>query len=83
MGQGALEGGFRLPLQDEAGRGPFRGWYLAAGGKVFVAGHSVGAVLTCLAAMMPSPYRAAAALDGYVDMETWAAHSPAAGRPRD
>jgi dipeptidyl aminopeptidase/acylaminoacyl peptidase len=44
--------------------------------NIFVAGHSVGAVLTCLAAMMPSPYRAAAALDGYVDMADWAAHCP-------
>jgi dipeptidyl aminopeptidase/acylaminoacyl peptidase len=43
--------------------------------NVFVAGHSVGAVLTCLAAMMPSPYRAAAALDGYVDMASWVAFS--------
>ena len=46
------------------------------GDNVFVAGHSVGAVLTCLAAMLPSPYKAAAAYDGYVDMKTWAAHSP-------
>src|SRR5262249_48901879 len=51
--------------------------------NVFVAGHSVGAVLTCLTAMMPSPYKAAAALDGYVDMETWAAQSPAAQVPYD
>ncbi len=39
--------------------------------KVFVAGHSVGAVLTVLAAMMPSPYKSAAALDGFLDMEAW------------
>ena len=38
------------------------------GKNVFVAGHSVGGVLTCLTAMLPSPYKAAAALDGYVDM---------------
>src|SRR5262249_44197664 len=37
----------------------------------------------CLTAMMPSPYKAAAALDGYVDMETWAAQSPAAQVPYD
>jgi dipeptidyl aminopeptidase/acylaminoacyl peptidase len=43
--------------------------------NVFVAGHSVGAVLTCLVAMMPSPYKAAADLDGSVDMESWAAES--------
>jgi dipeptidyl aminopeptidase/acylaminoacyl peptidase len=51
------------------------------GNNVFVAGHSVGAVLTCLAAMMLSPYKAAAALDGYVDMESWAAESPQAYVP--
>jgi dipeptidyl aminopeptidase/acylaminoacyl peptidase len=51
--------------------------------KVFVAGHSVGGVLTCLVAMLPSPYRAAAALDGYVDMATWAARSPQAYVPYD
>jgi dienelactone hydrolase len=43
--------------------------------RVFVAGHSSGAVLTCLAAMLPSPYKAAAAYDGYLDMETWAENS--------
>jgi dipeptidyl aminopeptidase/acylaminoacyl peptidase len=43
--------------------------------KVFVAGHSVGGVLTCLVSMVPSPYCAAAALDGYVDMESWASIS--------
>src|SRR5262249_28859121 len=43
--------------------------------RVFVAGHSVGGVLTCLVAMLPSPYKAAAAFDGYVDMESWAAGS--------
>jgi dipeptidyl aminopeptidase/acylaminoacyl peptidase len=53
------------------------------GGNVFVAGHSVGAVLTCLVAMLPSPYKAAAALDGYVDMEAWAAGSPGAHVPYD
>jgi dipeptidyl aminopeptidase/acylaminoacyl peptidase len=53
------------------------------GTKVFVAGHSVGGVLTCLVAMLPSPYKAAAALDGYVDMETWAADSPDAHVPYD
>lgn len=51
--------------------------------RVFVAGHSVGGVLTCLVAMMPSPYKEAAALDGYVDMETWAARSPQAHVPYD
>jgi dipeptidyl aminopeptidase/acylaminoacyl peptidase len=53
------------------------------GGNVFVAGHSVGGVLTCLVAMLPSPYKAAAAFDGYVDMESWAAGSPAARVPYD
>lgn len=51
--------------------------------NVFVAGHSVGGVLTCLVAMLPSPYKAASALDGYVDMEDWAAGSPAAHVPYD
>ncbi len=51
--------------------------------NVFVAGHSVGGVLTCLAAMLPSPYKAAAALDGYVDMESWAAGSPDIHVPYD
>jgi dipeptidyl aminopeptidase/acylaminoacyl peptidase len=53
------------------------------GGNVFVAGHSVGGVLTYLVAMLPSPYKAAAALDGYVDMESWAAGSPDAHVPYD
>jgi dipeptidyl aminopeptidase/acylaminoacyl peptidase len=39
---------------------------------IFVAGHSVGAVLTTLAAMVPSPYKAGAALSGYLDMKSWA-----------
>jgi dipeptidyl aminopeptidase/acylaminoacyl peptidase len=49
--------------------------------SVFVAGHSVGGVLACLVSMLPSPYRAAASLDGYVDMESWAAGSPDAHVP--
>ena len=53
------------------------------GTKVFVAGHSSGAVLTCLVAMMPSSFKAAAALDGSVDMEAWARFSPAALVPFD
>lgn len=53
------------------------------GGNVFVAGHSVGGVLTCLVSMLPSPYKAAAALDGYVDMESWAAGSPNVQVPYD
>jgi acetyl esterase/lipase len=51
--------------------------------RVFVAGHSVGAVLTVLTAMVPSPYREAAALSGYVDMKNWAALSPAQQVPYD
>jgi dipeptidyl aminopeptidase/acylaminoacyl peptidase len=51
--------------------------------NVFVAGHSVGAVLTCLTAMLPSPYKAAAALDGYVDMESWASLSSPEQVPYD
>lgn len=51
--------------------------------NVFVVGHSVGAVLTTLVSMMPSPYKAAAAFDGYVDMTSWAAGSPAELVPYD
>ena len=50
---------------------------------LFVAGHSVGGVLTCLVAMQPSPYKAAAALDGYVDMTSWVAGSPKEFVPYD
>lgn len=53
------------------------------GSNVFVAGHSVGGVLTCLVSMLPSPYKGAAAFDGYVDMESWAAGSPDAHVPYD
>lgn len=53
------------------------------GKNVFVAGHSVGGVLTTLVAMMPSSYKSAAALSGYVDMEVWAAAYPAEGVPYD
>jgi acetyl esterase/lipase len=53
------------------------------GDNVFLAGHSVGAVLTTLVAMMPSRYKAAAALSGYVDMESWVARSPEAHVPYD
>jgi dipeptidyl aminopeptidase/acylaminoacyl peptidase len=53
------------------------------GQNTYVAGHSVGAVLTTLVVMMPSPYKAAAALSGYLDMETWAALSPAPQVPYD
>ncbi|QDT83260.1 alpha/beta hydrolase family protein [Gimesia chilikensis] len=41
--------------------------------QVFIAGHSVGAVLTTLVAMMPSNFQAAAALSGVLDMELWSA----------
>jgi len=53
------------------------------GRNVFVAGHSVGGVLTCLVSMLPSPYKAAAALDGYVEMKSWAAGSPQEQVPYD
>ena len=64
------------------------GRYVAAlpqvdGDHVFVAGHSVGGVLTTLVAMVPSPYQSAAALSGYVDMEAWAAGSPQEYVPYD
>jgi dipeptidyl aminopeptidase/acylaminoacyl peptidase len=51
--------------------------------NVFVVGHSVGGVLTCLVSMLPSPYKAAAAFDGYVDMESWAIGSPEGEVPYD
>jgi dienelactone hydrolase len=44
--------------------------------NLFVAGHSIGGVLTCLATMLPSPYKAAAALDGHVAMESWVGYFP-------
>ena len=40
--------------------------------RVFVAGHSVGGALVRSAAMMPSDFKAAAALSGYLDMASWA-----------
>lgn len=40
--------------------------------RIFLAGHSVGGVLTVLASMMPSNYRAAAGLSGFLDMRAWA-----------
>ncbi len=46
-------------------------------------GHSVGGVLTCLVAMLPSPYKAAAALEGNVDMENFAAFAPQSQVPYD
>jgi dipeptidyl aminopeptidase/acylaminoacyl peptidase len=51
--------------------------------NVFIVGHSVGGVLTTLVSMLPSPYKAAAAFDGYVDMASWAADSPDKAVPYD
>jgi dipeptidyl aminopeptidase/acylaminoacyl peptidase len=51
--------------------------------NVFVAGHSVGGVLTCLTSMLPSPYKGAAALEGWVDMDSWVDGSPAELTPFD
>jgi dipeptidyl aminopeptidase/acylaminoacyl peptidase len=51
--------------------------------NVFVVGHSIGGVLTTLVSMLPSPYKAAAAFDGYVDMASWAAGSPEKVVPYD
>jgi dipeptidyl aminopeptidase/acylaminoacyl peptidase len=53
------------------------------GERVFVAGHSVGGVLTTLVAMMPSPYKSGAALSGYLDMASWAQASPPQHVPYD
>ena len=47
------------------------------GSNVFVAGHSVGGVLTCLVSMLPSPYKGAAALEPFVLMQHFAAALPA------
>lgn len=44
--------------------------------NIFVTGHSVGAVLSTLVSMMPSPYKAAAAYDGFLDMTAMAVESP-------
>jgi dipeptidyl aminopeptidase/acylaminoacyl peptidase len=44
--------------------------------NIFVTGHSVGAVLSSLVSMLPSPYKAAAAYDGFLDMTAMAAESP-------
>lgn len=49
--------------------------------NIFVAGHSAGGVLTTLVAMVPSNYKAAAALSGSVDYESfvdsgWGASMP-------
>jgi dipeptidyl aminopeptidase/acylaminoacyl peptidase len=51
--------------------------------NVFVTGHSIGAILACLAAMLPSPYRASAPLDGSLDMETRAMLDPDPHIPYD
>jgi hypothetical protein len=39
--------------------------------NVFVAGHSVGGLLAVLTAMMPSNYKASAALSAFLDMASW------------
>ena len=44
--------------------------------KVFVAGHSTGGTLTILAAMMPSPFIAAAAIGGAADPRIWMGNAP-------
>lgn len=51
--------------------------------NVFVTGHSVGGILTCLVSMLPSPYKAAAAFDGHVDMSAWVLFSRNAEIPYD
>ena len=44
--------------------------------QVFIAGHSAGGVLAVLAAMYPTQYRAAAAIDPSLDMHAWAQSNP-------
>lgn len=51
--------------------------------RVFVTGHSVGGALTCLVSMMPSPYKAAGAFDGSVEMQSWAQGSAKSLVPYD
>ncbi len=51
--------------------------------RIFIAGHSSGAVLTCLVSMVPTVYKAAATFDGYLDMESWALGSDPALVPYD
>jgi dipeptidyl aminopeptidase/acylaminoacyl peptidase len=75
--------GFLGEVDDAVAAGRFVSALPNVDGNIFVAGHSVGAVLTCLTAMVPSPYTAAAALDGYLDMESWAAGSPSFQVPFD
>jgi len=53
------------------------------GQNIFVVGHSVGGVLTCLVSMLPSSYKAAAAFGGYVDMDAWVSEAPEAFIPYD
>jgi dipeptidyl aminopeptidase/acylaminoacyl peptidase len=69
--QGAYEG-FYGEVDDAVAAGRFVASLPSVDpSRMFVAGHSVGAVLTVLAGMLPSPYRAGAALSGYLDMESW------------
>lgn len=46
--------------------------------NVFLVGHSVGAVNVALASMLPSDYRAAAALSGYMELQDWPDSFPSA-----
>jgi dipeptidyl aminopeptidase/acylaminoacyl peptidase len=50
---------------------------------VFVAGHSTGGMLATLATMLPSPYKGAAALDGWVEMGSWVQEIPEKFTPFD
>ena len=40
--------------------------------RVFLVGYNIGGILTTLASMVPSPYRAAAAFDADLEMKAWA-----------
>lgn len=44
--------------------------------RVFLAGHSSGAMLAALVAETKSPYRRVAALSGFLDMQRWVAGAP-------
>jgi acetyl esterase/lipase len=53
------------------------------GGNIFLAGHSVGAVLATLVAMLPSPYKEVSAIGGYLDMQKWIFEAPKSLVPYD
>lgn len=53
------------------------------GSNIFIVGHSVGGVLAVLTAMLPSVYKVAASLSGYLDMGRFVAGSTGRFLPYD